>query len=1841
MTIKNFKLHENPILSLVDKLDDDPIQQLENNLRVDKIGDEERVIQPGRCVDFLGTNEYVEVPDHADFSFTDGSDNDEPFSVSAWINTDDTTVVPFVSKYLDPYEWEFRVSISSTLELVLYDDSASQWVSRRASTVISSATWYHCCATYDGSNSPDGIKLYLNGVRDDTTSYYSGGTYVGMENTSTPFAIGRYDTIYANGRYFDARVYNKELAQSEIKSIMEGRANGSEVGWWKLDEGGGEYCFDSSGKGHDGEVKNATLSTFWVTDATLPFSFQNDVGYSNCYWFDGANNDFALDSGNSQDLDPGTGYCTIEGWFRINSTPDETWMVCAKSSTAGSGTTGWYVGVNTSENLIFATPDNGSVWSVGTGNNTIIPGQWHYFAAWRHEGGASIEEDIVDNWGTQKKSKGNDIDSSYNFRIGSNGLGTSSDFDGYIKSIRYSNVARTADERKYSYNHGFTIDDNVVALWEFDDGNLQSAVNDDNENDHNLTESATSPYLVYLPRDESNPSKDITGGSLQFNGRVKYNAELSSNCPDFDGVNDRVQWDGQDIVNHTVWSAAFRFDDYTKVALAFVLGGYGNKNLLLYSSGGGIGMRDSSGSYFNWDVATSEIISKYSTLVFYSDGTYVGLIVDGIYRGYITPTSTLIQVNQFVIGYTAADTYPCDGQYWDLRIWHSNIGREEAEKYHNDEMTVMPDHWFPMSEGQGIIINDIVGDKNGRLQNVTLSTAWDQTQERFHYNMTRGFSDALYFNNIDARCSLSGEGSDFDPGTDDFSIVAWVCSLDYTGTTQFIFTNYTDGNNRFNFHITTSGVLIIRGYEASTQKVYAENTSGTLTNRKWHHVAVAVDRGNSVKMFIDGIEVTVSVTTNLATELSPSGTIYIGTYDATGNWFDGNIAEVSYHDKALSSEEVLDIYTNGVTIDDNTVAYWNFKNGLGIDSVYPDESKHVLTLTNTEHVRIPADAEDLTKDVTGRSIQHLAGNWHNNAETEIDFTGGVASPAMNISDGYTDFNGTTGYIAVPHTMTEDNLKVRGIDGIGAWVFDQTYYDSFDDSHEIVYDLASGNTVTNLIVNGTEFNDDTTDFQPDNWVDVGHPLTWFIGIDSDGFQGRYLQVTENNVSDSAIFRNTGMTGLTTGNFYKFSCLYRCTEQFELRYNSGASIKNFGTNTGDATYVEHYFYHSGASTDLYIGTVNGDPGDWVEVDQVELWDFGDSHSLLMSGWTSYSNLMSSLVKNSPINPGGQSLLFNGTDQYLYIPDGYGDDFDPGTGDFSFTAWVKRDDYTTTTNVIFGNYTDASNRWNVNIQDDGQIRVIGLEASTTIVSADSSSNPFTDGQWHHMAVCVDRGTTIKMYVDGEEIDVTIATNSASDLSPGGLITIGIYGDESSYPFDGSLAELRYFDRYLTANEVKYYAGYSNNLSFGDGVTDSPFSVAAWVNMDDATGFHIVSKGDYNIDAQWRLSADGIDKLAINTFDESVSACYIGRTYSTALTIYEGEWIHVAGTYDGSSANSGFKLYLNGSQIDDTDLSSNPGSYVAMELLTDNFHIGEYATNYANGRIRDVRVYSAELDSDEIQQIYLGYELRENLVSYWPLAGNSLDYHGTNHGTAVGGTTFTEYTVPTAHAFEDKAENPLFKKIRETDAEIECTSDGTMYIKSDQVYGMWEFDFYKTDASSFFLSFISDLTDYLGGICSMAGYEIVIATNETFYLKKRASEDPSPTVLFSTASGYIDTSQWLNLKIYRNSITDEYVAGAVGTFGVFLNNTLMTADTGTNPVTDNTYTVSNYFVIEINNGDKVKDIKINDTSINLSKFTIGTGTYTITGERNSNFVLAPKGVIKNVDLKDIYKYTKTEDIT
>lgn len=148
------------------------------------------------------------------------------------------------------------------------------------------------------------------------------------------------------------------------------------------------------------------------------------------------------------------------------------------------------------------------------------------------------------------------------------------------------------------------------------------------------------------------------------------------------------------------------------------------------------------------------------------------------------------------------------------------------------------------------------------------------------------------------------------------------------------------------------------------------------------------------------------------------------------------------------------------------------------------------------------------------------------------------------------------------------------------------------------------------------------------------------------------------------------------------------------------------------------------------------------------------------------------------------------------------------------------------------------------------------------------------------------------------------------------------------------------------------------------TPLSVSAWVYMHDAGNFRVITKGVYNTDGEWGFYTNSSKVLNFVAFDESVPSCKIGRTYNTSLASYENQWVHLVGTCSGGILSSAFKLYINGTQVDDTDNAS--GVFEAIENLNGPVWIGRYSTTYANGLIDDGMIFSTELSQYDVDILY-----------------------------------------------------------------------------------------------------------------------------------------------------------------------------------------------------------------------------------------------------------------------------------
>lgn len=174
------------------------------------------------------------------------------------------------------------------------------------------------------------------------------------------------------------------------------------------------------------------------------------------------------------------------------------------------------------------------------------------------------------------------------------------------------------------------------------------------------------------------------------------------------------------------------------------------------------------------------------------------------------------------------------------------------------------------------------------------------------------------------------------------------------------------------------------------------------------------------------------------------------------------------------------------------------------------------------------------------------------------------------------------------------------------------------------------------------------------------------------------------------------------------------------------------------------------------------------------------------------------------------------------------------------------------------------------------------------------------------------------------------------------------------------------------------ADDLSFGDGAADQPFSLVVLLQTGvDPTSRAILAKFDTTAgQEEWILETDASDRPRFALYDDGATA-RIARYDATALSA-STRYLLTA-TYDGSGASTGLRIYRDAARVDDTD--DNSGSYVAMENGGEAASLGYRQTagvkeNFFQGSISLAAITGKELSQDEV------WALKEAVNAYYGLS-------------------------------------------------------------------------------------------------------------------------------------------------------------------------------------------------------------------------------------------------------------------
>lgn len=208
----------------------------------------------GRAIQFDGVNDYINFGDrYSDLTF--------PFTISAWVNTNNSSPV-FASRNNNPLYNGFWFFVRYDFIFVEYGDGygggyPEYRAGKKADVTGIANRWNHVTAVVRGIHD---IDLYLNGVN---VGGYSTGESGSPMYSNVPGGNSTAGYFLSNGfKYFfsgtldDIRLWHKALTQEDVRRDMCVNLTGNEpglIGYWDFNETSGDVVFDKSPNKFNGQ----------------------------------------------------------------------------------------------------------------------------------------------------------------------------------------------------------------------------------------------------------------------------------------------------------------------------------------------------------------------------------------------------------------------------------------------------------------------------------------------------------------------------------------------------------------------------------------------------------------------------------------------------------------------------------------------------------------------------------------------------------------------------------------------------------------------------------------------------------------------------------------------------------------------------------------------------------------------------------------------------------------------------------------------------------------------------------------------------------------------------------------------------------------------------------------------------------------------------------------------------------------------------------------------------------------------------------------------------------------------------------------------------------------------------------------------------------------------------------------------------------------------------------------------------------------------------------------------------------------------------------------------------
>lgn len=309
----------------------------------------------------------------------------------------------------------------------------------------------------------------------------------------------------------------------------------------------------------------------------------------------------------------------------------------------------------------------------------------------------------------------------------------------------------------------------------------------------------------------------------------------------------------------------------------------------------------------------------------------------------------------------------------------------------------------------------------------------------------------------------------------------------------------------------------------------------------------------------------------------------------------------------------------------------------------------------------------------------------------------------------------------------------------------------------------------------------------------------------------------------------------------------------------------------------------------------------------------------------------------------FYFDGTGDYLSVADDASLDF--GSADtFSISGWFRNTGANGSDRHLLGKATSATQTgYEIKLTSAGTLSfIIGYDGDTDTIT---STNSYTDNQWHHFTATKNGTSSTNLYVDGILVgtDSSLIANGSLDNSQGFYLGGIDFGSGFSSAYTGFIDDIRIYDKVLTPTEIKsLYSGGGLVLGMSDTNSLSDGLVGYW-KLDDnvsgdsqtitdhsgfghdgitddagASGMNCTGTGKFNLGCDFDGSDDYVEVTDQANLRISGAASFAGwfKTSDPTATV---KGLMGKGNFDFFATDSAFNIMMTEGKITATYLNIN----------------------------------------------------------------------------------------------------------------------------------------------------------------------------------------------------------------------------------------------------------------------------------------------------------------------------------